>query len=314
MRIAVFGTGGVGGYFGGRLAQAGEEVVFIARGKHLQAMRDHGLRVDSIKGDFHVQPVQATDDPAEAGKMDLILVCVKAWQIPEAAAAMQPLLGPDTLVLPLLNGVEAPAQLGAVVGEERVLGGLCGIMAFIADAGYIRHLAIDPFIKFGELDNRRSQRVEALLATLSQTEGLTVEIPADIHVAMWQKFMFIIASSGLGSVTRAPIGVYRSQPETARILKQTLQEVYDVAQAYKIALPADIVATTLDAFNRLPEMGTASMQRDIMSGRPSELEAQTGALVRLGRSAGVATPVNEFIYACLLPMELRARGEIQFEI
>ena len=314
MRIAIFGTGGVGGYFGGRLAQADEEVIFIARGEHLQALRSQGLQVDSIKGDFHLPSVQANDDPAAVGHVDLILVCVKAWQLAAAAEAMRPMIGPDTVVLPLLNGVEAPAQLEAALGGARVLGGLCGVMAFIADAGHIKHMAIDPFIKFGELDNRRSERIMMLHDVFAKAEGLAVEVPGDIHVAMWQKFLFIVATSGIGSVTRAPVGVYRSLPETRTMLKQAMQEVYEVALANDIALAPDIIDKTMALSDSLPEAGTASMQRDIMEGRPSELEAQTGAVVRLGQRVGVATPVNEFIYASLLAMEQRAQGQIDYEI
>lgn len=314
MRIAVFGVGGVGGYFGGRLAQAGEEVIFIARGKHLQAMREHGLRVDSINGDFSVQPVQASDDPAQVGPVDLILVGVKAWQITEAAESMRPMVGPDTVIIPLQNGVEAPKQLASVLGEGPVLGGLCGVMAFIAGPGHIRHAGIDPFVRFGELDNRRSERVEAILDMFSRAQGLKADIPEDIHVAMWQKFLMITATSGVGSVTRAPFGAYLSLPGTRRMLEQVLEEVHAVANARGVALPAESIGKTMALFDKLPASGTASMQRDIMSGLPSELEIQNGAVVRLGREAGVATPVNEFIYHSLLPLEMRARGQLQFDI
>lgn len=177
MRIAIFGTGGVGGYFGGRLAQAGQDVVFIARGKHLEAMRTHGLRVDSINGDFTVRPVDAADDPATVGIVDVILVGVKAWQVPEAAEAMRPMVGPETFVVPLQNGVEAPSQLAAALGHEHVLGGLCGFIAFIVEPGHIRHAGADPFIRFGELDNRPSDRVERLRQAFDRASGLTVEIP-----------------------------------------------------------------------------------------------------------------------------------------
>jgi 2-dehydropantoate 2-reductase len=162
MRIAIFGTGGIGGYFGGRLSQAGEDVVFIARGDHLQAMRKNGLRVDSPKGDFVLKPVKATDDPKEVGVVDMILVGVKAWQVPEAAQAIRPMVGPKTFILPLQNGIEASSQLASVLGLEHVLGGFCGLMVFIAGPGHIRHAAVDPFIGFGELDNRPSERVEKL--------------------------------------------------------------------------------------------------------------------------------------------------------
>ncbi|RLC62817.1 MAG: 2-dehydropantoate 2-reductase, partial [Chloroflexi bacterium] len=198
MRIAIFGTGAVGGYFGGRLAQAGEEVVFIARGEQLQALRDHGLRVDSPQGDFVIHPVQATDDAAQVGIVDVVLVGVKAWQVPEAAQAMAPLVGADTFVVPLQNGVEAPSQLAAVLGDEHVLGGLCRIVSFVVEPGHVRHAGLEPYVAFGELDNRPSERVRRLQAAFARA-GVTAEIPADIGAAMWEKFLFIASFSGVGA-------------------------------------------------------------------------------------------------------------------
>jgi len=313
MRIAIFGTGAVGGYFGGRLAQAGEDIVFIARGKHLQTLRAHGLKVDSIKGDFVVHPVTATDDPTQVGLVDVILVGVKAWQVPEVAQAMRPMVGPQTFVVPLQNGVEAPSQLAAVLGQEHVLGGLCGLITFIVEPGHVCHAGADPFIRFGELDNSPSERVERLRKAFDRASGLTVEIPPDIQVAMWQKFVLITAWSGVGAVTRAPIGVFRSQPGTRQMLKQTISEIYNVARAHNIALQEDNIGKTMEFLDSLPPDGTASMQRDIINGRPSELEAQNGAVVRLGQQVGVETPINAFIYYSLLPMEMRARGQLQFD-
>jgi 2-dehydropantoate 2-reductase len=312
MRIAIFGTGGVGGYFGGRLAQAGEDVIFIARGKHLNAIRDKGLRVDSIKGNFVVEPVHATDDPAEVGTVDAILVGVKAWQVSAAARAMGPMIGPKTFVVPLQNGVEAPSLLSSALGHRHVLGGLCWIISYIADPGHIDHIGAEPRILFGELDNHQSDRVESLRAAFGRAIGVTAETPTDIHVAMWQKFICMAAWSGLGAVTRSPIGIFRSLPETRQMLEQKMQEIYKVAQALKIRLSKDVIEKTMDFFDGLPQEGTASMQRDIMSGRPSELDTQNGAVVRLGRKVGIDTPVNSFIYQSLLPMEKRARGQIEF--
>lgn len=311
MRIAVFGTGSVGGYFGGRLAQAEEEVVFIARGEHLRALCTHGLRVDSVKGDFVVRPVQATDDPAQVGVVDAILVGVKAWQVPEAAEAMRPLVGPATCVVPLQNGVEAPAQLAAVLGDQHVLGGLCGIFSFIAGPGHIRHTGAEPFVKFGEMDNRPSERVERLHQAFMRA-GVTVEIPPDIQVALWMKFLFIAPCSGVGAVTRAPAGVWRSLPGTRRMVEQGLHEIMAVARARDIALPEDAVRMTMAIIDSMSPEATFSMQRDVMEGRLSELDAQIGAVVRLGQEADVATPLHTFIYHSLLPMELRARGQVQF--
>jgi 2-dehydropantoate 2-reductase len=311
MRIAVFGTGGVGGYFGGRLAQSGEDVIFIARGKHLQAMRQDGLRVDSFNGDFRIQPVQATDDPQRVGQVDMVLVAVKAWQVPEAAVAMRPMIGEKTGVVPLENGVDAPAQLIAALGADHVLGGLCKISAFIAQSGHIRHVGIEPYVAFGELDHRLSQRVEALRQAFERA-GVSVEVPKDIQAAMWEKFVFIAAISGVGAVTRAPAGVIRSLPETRQMLEEAIEEIVAVARAIKVNLPTEITANTIAFIDSLPPNVTASMQRDVIDGRPSELGSQNGAVVRMGLETGVPTPVNAFIYHGLLPQELRARGEVDF--
>jgi 2-dehydropantoate 2-reductase len=312
MRIVIFGTGGVGGYFGGRLAQSGEDVVFIARGAHLQAMREHGLKIDSIKGNFVVNSVQATDDPNEISPADVILVSVKAWQVPEAAQAMRPMVGPETVVVPLLNGVEAPAQLADALGAEHVIGGLCGIISFVAGPGHINHAGADPFINFGELDNNKSERVVSLRRAFEKATGITVKIPPDIQVAIWRKFLLVAPWSGIGAITRAPLGTFLGLPETRQMLQEVMQEVFSVAQARDIVLPKDVVDKTLTFMDSLPPSGTASMQRDIMEGRPSELEAQNGAVVRLGQAAGVATPLNTFIYHSLLPMELKATNQVQF--
>ncbi|MBW2411358.1 MAG: 2-dehydropantoate 2-reductase [Deltaproteobacteria bacterium] len=311
MRIAIFGSGSVGGYFGGRLAHAGEDVVFIARGDHLKAMLTDGLRVDSINGDFVVQPVNATDDPAKAGIVDLVLIGVKAWQVSEAAKAMQPMIGSETIVLPLQNGLEAPAHLSEVLGSQHVLGGLCGLFCYVAGPGHIVHAGTDPFVKFGELDNRRSERTEKLLDAFARA-GVNADIPKDIQVAMWLKFMFITVWSGMGAITRAPAGIWRSRPETRRMAECGLQEIMDVAEARGISLPEGAIQTTMSVYDSLVLESTASLQRDVMEGRPSELEAQIGAVVRFGQEAGVATPQHKFIYDSLLPMELKARGQLEF--
>ena len=311
MRIAIFGAGSIGGYFGGRLSQAGEDVVFIARGEHLNAMLTHGLRVDSINGDFVVQPVQATDDPSKIGKVDMILVGVKAWQVPEAAEAIRPMIGSETFVLPLQNGLEAPGQLSQALGEQRILGGLCGLFCYMAGPGHIVHAGTDPFVKFGEQDNHLSQRVELLLDAFKRA-GVNAEIPPDIQVAMWMKFLLITVWSGMGAVTRAPVGIWRSLPETRRMAEMSLQEIIAVAAARDISLPEEALQTIMTMYDGLVPKSTASLQRDIMEGRPSELEAQIGAVVRFGQEADVATPQHTFIYYSLLPMELRARGQLQF--
>jgi len=307
MKIAIFGTGAVGGYFGIRLAQAGEDVTFIARGRHLQAIQENGLRLESISGDFTVQPAKATDDPARVGPVDLVILGVKAWQIPEAAEAMKPLIGPQTMVLPLENGISAASELEAVLGREHVLGGLCQISALIAAPGVIQHVGIDPIVTFGELDNRPTARVESVRQALAKCQGVTVQVAADIHVALWRKFMFIVAVGGVGAATRQPIGGSRSVPETRRLLQGSLEEVAALARAKDIPLPETAVKETLARIDAIPPNTYASMQNDIMNGRPSELESQVGTVVRLGGEQDVPTPINEFLYAVLLPMEMQAR-------
>ena len=308
MKFVVFGTGGVGGYFGGRLAQAGEDVTFIARGAHLAAILQHGLKVESGLGDFVIQPAKATDNAAALGPVDVVLVGVKAWQVTETAQAIKPLIGPETLVIPLQNGVTAADELAAVLGAEHVLGGLCRISALVAAPGVIRHAGVPPYIAFGSLNGQAGPRVESIRAAFAKCQGLTVEIPADINVALWNKFLFIAAASGIGAITRQPMGVYRSNPESRALLVAALEETFALARARGVNLPADAVQKTLAFIDGSAPEIMASMQRDIMEGRPSELDAQNGTIVRLGRAAGVPTPTHAFIYAALLPGELKARG------
>lgn len=311
MRIVIFGTGGAGGFFGAQLAHGGEDVVFIARGAHLQAIRERGLRVETSAGEIVVHPAQATDDPQQAGNADVVLVGVKTWQLPDAARAMQPMIGPQTLVIPLQNGVEAASQLAAAVGASHVLGGLCATISWVESAGYIRSVGDTNFIKFGELDNRRSERIERLQQAFERA-GVTAIIPPDIRVALWEKFLFVVPNGGVGAVTRAPIGVTRTLPETRRMIESCMQEIFAVARAHKVALADESIEKTLAFVDSLAASGTTSLQRDIAAGKPSELEAWNGAVVRLGAEVGVATPVNQFIYHSLLPSELQARGQIHY--
>lgn len=312
MRIAVFGSGGVGGYFGGRLAQAGNDVSFIARGKHLEVLRSEGLKIDSIAGNFKLAKVQATDYPKDIGIVDYILCCVKAWQVPAAAKAMKPMVGDNTLVIPLQNGVEAPGQLAEVLGQDKVLGGMCAIIAFQAGDGHIKHIGANPLIRFGHLDKHADARVNRLSEILNRCHGVKSSIPEDINVTMWQKFMLISAWSGLGAVSRAPIGTILQLEGTRQLLVDALEEIYQTGRAQGIDLPDNSVEKTLETLQSFPKNSTTSMQRDIADGLPSELDVQNDAVVRLARDVGVDTPVNRFILHSLRPIELRARGAIRF--
>jgi 2-dehydropantoate 2-reductase len=284
-------------------------VIFIARGKHLEAIRSNGLHLETPSGELIIHPAEATDEPARAGDVDAVIVGVKAWQVTEAAQAVRPMIGRDTFVIPLQNGVEAASQLATALGDERVVGGLCGTLSWVAGPGRIRNAGGSNFIKFGELDNRPSERVERLRQAFANA-GVPVEAPADIAKALWGKFQMVTSFGGVGAMTRAPIGIIRTVPETRRLLEQCLQEVVAVARARQVAMADTAVADTMKFFDTVPPAGTTSLQRDIIEGRPSELDYWNGAVVRLGREAGVPTPVHELIYHCLLPQELQARGKL----
>ncbi len=311
MRIAVFGVGGIGGYFGWRLARAGEDVVFVARGESLRVLSQQGLTIDTPDGKSVVYPVRVVSDAGEAGQVDAVIVGVKAWQVPEAAESIRPMIGPDTCVVPLQNGLEAPAHLSRILGPEHVLGGLCHIVVFLVGPGHIRHAGTEPHVAFGELDNHPSRRARALHEAFCRA-GVKCEIPPDIHLAMWEKFLFIASFSGVAAVSRAPAGIIRSVPETRQMLEEVMSEIVAVAQARSIGLTESSISSTMAFLDGLAPTATASMQRDIMEGRPSELSEQNGAVVRLGREVGLATPLNSAIYRSLLPQELRAREKLEF--
>ena len=301
MRIVVFGTGGVGGYFGGRLAQAGEDVTFIARGEHLRAIKASGLRVDSSSGDFVVYPAKATDNVSEVGETDLVMLGVKAWQVPEAARAIKPLVGPKTTVVPMQNGVDAVAQLVDELGSHSVIGGLCRIVSFVVAPGHIRHAGFTPSIIIGELDNKRSDRITQIEEVFKHA-GLDTTVAADIQVALWTKFLFIASFSGVGAVANAPAGVVRSDPKWRSQMLSAMQEIYTLAHARGVKLPSDSVDKVMAAVDGLPEDATSSMQRDIAAGKPSELDSQNGAVVRMAREAGVEVPTHRLIYETLKPL------------
>ncbi len=306
MRIVILGTGGIGGYFGGRLAQAGEDVTFVARGEHLRAIREHGLRVESVKGDFTIRPANATDDPLSLGEADVIIVAVKTWQLAEAAEAIRRLIGPGTAVLPFQNGVEATKELAARLGADHVLTGTAKIFSFIGGPGLIRHIGGRASIAFAESDNRPSERVTKLRAAFEHA-GVTIDSVTDIQVELWEKFVFVVASGSIGAISRTPFGVFRSAPSTRRMLERAMTEIRDVGRAHGVALADDVVARSMAFVDAQVPEGTTSLQRDIAAGRPSELDAWTGAVVRLGRERGVETPVHAFIYDALLPGEQVAR-------
>jgi 2-dehydropantoate 2-reductase len=305
MRIAIVGSGGLGGYYGGLLARTGHEVTFIARGAHLAALREKGLQVISVHGDFHVAPVRATADPAEAGPVDLVLVCVKTPAIDAAAKAARAMVGPDTVVMGLQNGIDAAERIGAAVGMDHVLGAVTWIAANIEAPGVIRQLSTFRRIVLGELDGRDTPRLQRTVEALRRM-GITIEPTGAIRKVMWTKFVFIAGFSGVGTVARLEVGGYRSVPETRAMMTRMMREVEALARAAGVELDRDVVDQALAVIDGAAPAMKTSMQRDMEAGRPSELESMIGVITRKGRELGVATPTADLVYAALLPLELNA--------
>lgn len=312
MRFAIIGVGGVGGYVGARLAEAGHDVLLVARGAHREALVAGGLQLRSPLGDVTIHPARVAGDPSGSGPVDCVILAVKAWQVAEAARTAAPLLGPDATALTLQNGVEAPARAASVLGRERVLGGVAKIISFVAAPGRIEHAGVPPALIIGELGGGTSSRVEALKAAFDGARGLEVSVASDIERALWEKYIFIASWAGVGAVTRAPLGVVRRVPETRRLIEGAAVELERVARARGVRLDAGAAQAVLAFIDRLPPDGTASLQRDIAAGRPSELDDLIGAALRLGAEVSVPTPVNAFLLGALAPLEQRARGELAF--
>jgi len=298
MRIAIMGSGGVGGYVGGRLAASGQDVTFIARGAHLAALQEQGLRIESARGDVTVQPAQATDDPAAVGPVDLVIFAVKLYDTEQAAAAIRPLIGPATGVVSLQNGVDSVGVLSAELGREHVIGGSAHIAAVIAAPGVIRHTGTMARFLFGELDGAQSERVAALSAALDKA-GIDHQVSADIERDIWSKMVFLATFAGLTALIRLPIGPIRADPETRALYQEGLAEALAVARAKGIALPADFVAQTLARTDQLPFEMKSSLLNDLESGRRLELPWLSGAIARMGEEQGVPTPTHAFITTAL---------------
>jgi 2-dehydropantoate 2-reductase len=313
VKIAVVGAGGVGGYFGGRWAAAGRDVTFLARGAHLEALRDRGLSLKSPLGDQRVE-VEATDSAEAVGQVDLVVVATKAWQVAEAVPRIQPLVGSHTILFGLQNGVEAADALARFAPGDRILGATCRIISFIREPGVVVHAGVEPTVVLGALPGSAPGLAESVFELLEGAQGVTLRRSAEIRVEIWKKFLFLASVSGVGAVTGAPIGVFRSVPETRLLLKAAMQEVMDVGVARGVDLPPASVADALAFIDGAPSEGTSSMQRDFRDGRRTELDVLSGAVARLGPEVGVPVPVHSMIYSVLLPRELRARGTLDFEV
>ena len=307
MRIAIFGAGGLGGYYGARLVQAGNDVSFIARGMHLAAIREQGLKILSPLGDAHLEGLHISDDPADIGPVEAVIVAVKTWQIPEVARAMAPLLDERTVVVPYLNGVEAADGLAAVIGEEHVVGGLSKVFAMVESPGVIRHFHTEAHVEMGELGGGVSDRIHAL-CTVFEDAGVGSSASADIRSALWKKLLMVASWSGLGALAGSPMGVMRGDPQIRALVDQSMDEGIAVGQARGHAVDAAFKEELWAFYEAMPESATSSMMRDILAGRPSELDAWNGAIVRFGIETGVVTPVQHMTYHLLKPMEDRARA------
>ena len=299
MRIVIIGAGGVGGYFGARLIAAGEDVTFVARGPHLDAIRASGLRIDSPKGNLHLHDVRATNDVTGVGHADIVLITVKMYDLESAAASLPPLLGRNTVVITFQNGVEAVDIVKRHAGAEHLAGGVAYIAAVIDEPGRIRHTSMDSLI-FGELDGRRSDRLSALEAACLRA-GFTARVSTDIVVDLWAKFARLSVFSGMTAVTRSSIGVLRDDPDLFAMLKAATEETMAVARARGVQLPESLMREIVQMVMSLPHHAKASMLEDLGRGKRLELPWLSGAVVRLGREAGVPTPIHEFIATVLKP-------------
>jgi 2-dehydropantoate 2-reductase len=306
MRIAVMGTGGVGGYFGGRLAASGQDVAFIARGAHLEALRQRGLAIRSALGDASIAPVRASADPAAIGPVDLVLFTVKLYDTEAAADAIRPLIGPNTGVVTFQNGIIGPEVLARELGPEHVIGGVAKIAAVIAEPGVIRHTGTMAELVFGELDGSGSARVAALAAALEKA-GVRHTVSDDIRREIWDKMVFLSTFAGLTSLLRLPIGPIRSDADTRCLLRGGLVEALAVARAADVDLPEDLADGILERIDRLPHEMKSSMLQDLEGGRRLELAWLSGTIARIGRDLRVPTPIHALI-ATALKLHAEGRG------
>ena len=300
MRIAIIGAGGIGCIYGAALAKAGAEVVFVARGAHLAAMRANGLKIEGDRGETHISPARATADPASIGVVDYAIFCVKLWDVESAGEAIKPLVGPDTAVIPQQNGVDAHERLIPILGREAVMGGTAWVTGSIVAPGVVRQTGTYQRLIFGELDGTMSARGQRL-AELCAASGFDGEFEPDVLVPIWQKFLSIIPLSSVNSLTRAPLGVYRADPELWALCEASLRETIAVGRAEGVALAADSVDKVIAQLRSMPPHHMTSMCNDLLRGNRIELPWFAGKVVELGRKHGIPTPTCNLLYAALKP-------------
>jgi 2-dehydropantoate 2-reductase len=300
MRIAVVGAGGVGGGFGAALAKAGADVTFIARGAHLAAMKSQGLKIQGGRGDTHLVPTKATDDPADVGTVDIVLFCVKLWDVESAGQRIKPLVGAGTAVIPLQNGIDAAERLTPILGSNAVMGGVAQISASITGPGLIQQVGTFMRMIFGELDGKRSKRGEDFLA-LCLKAGFDATLSEQILTDLWMKFILLATNASITAATRQPIGKLRDDSDIRPMFMAAYQEIIDVGRAKGIALPANALEKIVEFNAHAPPAMKASMALDLDRGNRLELPWLGGKVVQLGRELGVATPTHTTLYAVLKP-------------
>jgi 2-dehydropantoate 2-reductase len=298
MRIAVVGAGGIGAIYGASLARAGAEVVFVARGAHLAAMRANGLRIEGDRGETEIRPASATGDMTAIGPVDYVLFCVKLWDVEGVAAQLRPLIGPETAVIPLQNGVDAAERLAAILGPEPVMGGTAFVTGAIVAPGVVRQTGTYQRMTFGELDGRDRERGRRL-ADFCAAAGFEGELSADVRVPIWEKFLLLVPLSGLNALTRLPLGKWRADPDLLSLFEAALRETTALGRAEGVDLPPDGVDRALATMWSMPDHHMTSMGNDLLRGRRLELRWFAGKVVELGRRHAIATPANGFIYAAL---------------
>ncbi|MBI3527475.1 MAG: 2-dehydropantoate 2-reductase [Betaproteobacteria bacterium] len=298
MKIAIIGSGGVGGYFGARLSASGEDVTFIARGAHLDAMNTNGLKVLSALGDLHLPKVKAATDTKTIGQVDVVMIAVKLWSTEEAAQSARPLIGPQTVAVSFQNGVVAVDTLVPILGKAHVMGGVANIAALIEAPGVIRHNGAMANLFFGELDGSRSARSQGFYEACKKA-NINTELVADVHRAIWEKFVRLVTLSAMTSLTRMPAGPLRADPDTRALMQQVMEEVIAVGRAKGVKFEADIAAKQMSNIDSIPPTMVASMCGDLRRGNRLELPWLSGTVAKLGKELGIPTPANQFVYAAL---------------
>ena len=307
MKVTVVGAGAVGGYFGGRLAASGNDVAFLARGRHLEALRDAGLRVQSVQGDLSLR-VTVTDDPTRVGPTDYVLFCVKAYDTESASSLLPPLLAEDTAVISLQNGIDNEDILASVVGSDHVVGGVAYIYSTLAEPGVIRHTGGPTSVVVGELQGGASERVSRFIEGCLRA-GFSAEQSVDIRSVLWSKFACICAMGGLTAAIRLPVGDVRSTPSSRELFRRVVAEVGEVARAEGVDLGDDLPDRHLALADGLEPHGFSSLYHDLINGNRMELDPLLGAAVRRGAAAGVSTPMCQALYAVLEPWARHNQGQ-----